>query len=332
MLRNALKYVFVLTLMVTAFSAAAFAESTQATYDPCTGASGYKAISKVKPPPAPAPTALKVKPWGLTSRFEALSKYNPVNWWADCCLPMPAKGQFVIAPRVFFARVAGEARRGTDITGVQTAVVNFDDHLGFKKSGNAIWSINALYQIRPRWGIRYSFSPMVMEATNSPTTAFSFAGQTFAAGNPVHSKWERYEHRAGLVFTLSRTNYSSTNFFAEWLNVQDKLTIGGAAGTTFAVTMNDTKNMAVTGLEFDKCLKNYHGNTLALSGRGSIAFLNDSIGYDAEAALSYLIPIKTGRFGFVKGGYRYASLKKDRPNRMFNTSLDGPFVQVGFLF
>ena len=39
MLRNALKYVFVLMLMVTAFSAAAFAESTQATYDPCTGAS-----------------------------------------------------------------------------------------------------------------------------------------------------------------------------------------------------------------------------------------------------------------------------------------------------
>ena len=74
MLRNALKYVFVLMLMVTAFSAAAFAESTQATYDPCTGASGYKAISKVKPPPAPAPTALKVKPWGLTSRFDALSQ------------------------------------------------------------------------------------------------------------------------------------------------------------------------------------------------------------------------------------------------------------------
>jgi len=332
MLRNALKYVFVLMLMVTAFSAAAFAESTQATYDPCTGASGYKAISKVKPPSAPAPTALKVKPWGLTSRFDALSQYNPVNWWADCCLPMPAKGQFVLEPRVFFARVSGEARRGTDITGVQTATVNFDDHLGFKKSGNAIWSIDALYQIRPRWGIRYSFSPMVLEATNSPVTAFSFAGQTFAAGTPVHSKWERFEHRAGLVFALSRTNYSSTNFFAEWLNVQDRLTIGGAGGTTVPGTMNDTKNMAVTGLEFDKCLKNYRGNTLALSGKGSIAFLNDSIGYDAEAALSYLIPIQKGRFGFVKGGYRYAYLKKDRPARMFNTTLDGPFVQVGFLF
>jgi len=332
MLRNALKYVFVFTLMVTAFSAAALADSAQPTYDPCTGAAGYKAISKVKPGPSPSPTALKVKPWGIASRFDALSRYNPVNWAMDCCLPMPAKGQFLLGPRVLFGRVQGEVRRGTDITGIQTAVVNFDDHLGFKKSGNAFWSIDALYQIRPRWGIRYSFSPMLMEATNSPTTAFSFAGQTFAAGTPVRSKWERFEHRAGLVFTLSRTAYSSTNFFAEWLNVQDKLTIGGATGITAAVTMNDTKNLAVAGLEFDKCLKNYRGNTLAISGRGSIAFLNDSIGYDAEAALSYLIPIKTGRFGFIKGGYRYAYLKKDKPARMFNTTMDGPFVQVGFLF
>ena len=99
-----------------------------------------------------------------------------------------------------------------------------------------------------------------------------------------------------------------------------------------SATYERHEDVAVTGDEFEKCLKNYRGNTLALSGKGPIAFLNDSIGYNAEAALSYLIPIKTGRFGFVKGGYRYAYLKKDRPARMFNTSLDGPFVEVGFLF
>ncbi|MGB6064960.1 MAG: hypothetical protein WBG50_09130 [Desulfomonilaceae bacterium] len=330
MLRIYLKYLCVLTFILTALSAAAFADSSQTTYDPCTGASGYKAISKVKPPSTSAPTVLKVKPWNVSSRFRGLSRYNPINWWTGCCLPMPAKGQFIVGPRVFFARLQGSARRGTELTGVQTAVVDFNDHLGFKKNGNAFWSIEAQYQIRPRWAIRYSFSPMQMEATNFPATAFSFGGQTFAAGTPVHSKWERYENRAGLVFTLSKTTYSATNFVMEWLNVQDKLTIGG--GTVAAVGMDNTKNLAYTGLEFEKCLKNYHGNTLALTGKGGIAFLNDAIGYDAEAALSYLIPIKTGRFGFVKGGYRYTYLKKERPNRMFNTTMDGAFVQVGFLF
>lgn len=253
MLRNFIKYLCVLISTVTVLSAAAFADSSQTTYDPCTGASGYKAISKVKPPPTSAPKILKVKPWGISSRFRGLSRYNPINWWSGCCLPMPAKGQFVLGTKVLFARLQGSARSGTDLTGVQTAVVDFNDHLGFNKTGNAFWSIEAQYQIRPRWAIRYSFAPMQMEATNFPTTAFSFRGQTFAAGTPVHSKWERYENRAGIVFTLSRTTYSATNFVMEWLNVQDKLSVGG--GTVAAVAMDDTKNLAFTGLEFEKCLK-----------------------------------------------------------------------------
>jgi hypothetical protein len=98
------------------------------------------------------------------------------------------------------------------------------------------------------------------------------------------------------------------------------------------VVMDDTNNVAILGLEFDRCLKNYRGNTLALNGKGGIAFLDDSIGYEAEAALNYLIPIRTGRFGFVKAGYQYAQLKKDRPGRMFGTTMDGPFLQLGLLF
>ena len=157
-------------------------------------------------------------------------------------------------------------------------------------------------------------------------------GQTFAAGTDVRSKWDHFEHRAGLVFNISRTNNSLTNLFAEWLYVQDKLTIGGITTTAASVTWDDNKSMAVLGLEFDKCLKNYRGNTLTFSGKGGIAFFNDVLGYEAEAALNYMIPIKTGRFGFIKGGYRYAHLKKDKGHQMFTSDMDGAFLQVGFLF
>ncbi len=125
---------------------------------------------------------------------------------------------------------------------------------------------------------------------------------------------------------------SQANLFAEWLNIQDRLTIGAAGTVGASATWDDTKNLAEVGLEFDKCLKNYHGNTLALSGKAGVAFLNDSLGYEVEAALSYLIPIKTGRFGFVKGGYSYASLKKAKHHEVFGTTMDGPFLQLGFLF
>ncbi|MBI5249907.1 MAG: hypothetical protein HY912_10470 [Desulfomonile tiedjei] len=178
--------------------------------------------------------------------------------------------------------------------------------------------------------MRYSFTPIFMDATNFPRTSFNFMGQTFASATEVRSKWEHIEHRAGLYFNVSQSQHSSTNLFADWLHVQDKLSIG--TGVTSAVVWDDTKNMAVTGIEFIRCLKNFHGNTLAFSGKGGIAFLNDTVGYEAEAGLSYMIPIKSGRFGFVKGGYRYSHLKKEKPTEVFGSTIDGAFLQVGFLF
>ena len=263
----------------------------------------------------------KVKPSPAFARgWEGLSQYNPMAWWGDCCLPTPAKGQFWVGPRVTFARIQGKARRGQDLAAFQTSMVDFDDHLNIKKNGNAIWSIEVMYQFRPRWGIRYSFSPILLEGNGTPRTAFSFGSQTFAAGTEFFSKWERYQHRAGLVFNITRSMNSQANLFADWLNIQDRLTIGAAGTIGASATWDDTKNLAEVGLEFDKCLKNYHGNTLALSGKAGVAFLNDSLGYEAEAALSYLIPIKTGRFGFVKGGYSYAKFEEGQTPRGFRHS------------
>jgi hypothetical protein len=335
MLGKTVNWFFILTIIVAVFAAAASGQETAPTYDLSSNAGndlapGYQAISKVK---APAPVATKVKPYsGLTSRFDALSRFNPVSWGPDCYLPVPAQGQFVLGPSFWFARVQGEVRHGGPTAGATTvSTVDFDDHLGFKKSGNLIWSIEAMYQFRPRWGIRYSFMPVTMEATHAPAAAFNFGGNSFTGGSTIRSKFEHYEHRAGLVFHLSHTANALTSVFADWLHVQDKLTIGGVGTATTSVTWDTTKNLAVLGLEFNKCLKNYRGNTLAIGGKGGVAFLNDTFGWEAELALSYLIPIRTGRFGFVKGGYRYTDMRREKHSLM-DITLDGPFVQVGFLF
>jgi len=335
MLGKTSNWCFVLIIFVAVFAAAASGQETAPTYDLSSNAGndlapGYQAITKVK---APAPAATKVKPYsGMTSRFDALSRYNPVNWGPDCYLPVPAQGQFVLGPSFWFARFQAEARRGPTTGGTPVSTVDFDDHLGFKKSGNLIWSIEAMYQFRPRWGIRYSFTPMTMEATHTPATAFNFGGNSFTSGSTIRSKFDRYEHRAGLVFHLSHTANALTSVFADWLHVQEKLTIGGVGTATTSVTWDTSKNLAVLGLEFNKCLKNYRGNTLAISGKGGVAFLDDTFGWEAELALSYLIPIRTGRFGFVKGGYRYANMRSEKQASLLDTTMDGPFVQLGFLF
>jgi hypothetical protein len=290
---------------------------------------GYKGIAKTKPSTA---GVLKVRPSGLSSRFRGLSSFNPANWGLNCYLPAPAKGQFLLGPELFFSRFKGEARRGLVLTGLDSTTVDFDDNLGFSGSGNTLWSIKALYQFRPRLAVTYSFMPISLEATGTSLSGFQFGGQAFTAGASLHSKFDRYEHRAGLVFNVSRRSNAVTSLFAQWLYIQDRLMIKDSAGLGTAATWDDDKNLALVGVQFNKCLKNYHGNTLALNIQGGVSFLDDTMGYEAEAGLSYLIPIKRGRFGFLKGGYRYSHLKKETDLEMLGTTLDGAFLQLGFLF
>lgn len=335
MLRNVVILTFVLMIFASYLGSSSFA--WQPKYEPCSAtqpadpvAADVKGITKVKP----SSQILKVKPggFGFSQGLRGISRFNPMNWGLDCCLPAPAKGQFVVDSRFNFMRVNGEVRHGQAMQGVEASVVNFDDHLGMAKTGNTIWSIDAHYQFQPRWGLRYSFMPIDMDGSKLPVTSFRFGGQTYTGGQRVRSKWERYEHKIGVAFDLKRTTNSVTTLLAEWRYIQERLTVGQTTGTATAVTLDDDKSLAFLGLEFNKCLKNYRGSTLAMSCMGGVSFLDDHIGYDAEASLSYLIPIRRGRFGFIKGGYRYAQLKKDKGYETLSTQMDGAFVSVGFLF
>jgi hypothetical protein len=333
MLRRCINYSCILTVLLMVGVVGAFAESTPGVLDSYAAASldaspSYKAISKVKPS---EPAVTKVKP-GFMSRLEGLSRFNPANWGSECILPAPAQGQFTAGPRVWFGKVQGEARRTIGTATVPGSSVNFHDNLGFGQNSTAIWGFEAKYQLRPRFGLRYSFMPMKMESKYTSPASFTFANQLFAAGTLIESKWERFEHRAGVTFNLTSNVSSRTSLFAEWMYLQDKLQIGSGVGAISPIVWDRTRNLAVVGAEFDKCLKNFRGNSLNLSCKADVMFLNNCFGFDAETALNYMIPIKTGRFGFVKGGYRYSYFQKDNNKDLFETTIGGPFVQIGFLF
>ncbi|MEW6352051.1 MAG: hypothetical protein AB1646_23620 [Thermodesulfobacteriota bacterium] len=292
---------------------------------------GYDPVAKVKPEPDAA--AVKVKPYpGFGSSLRGLSRFNPLEWVGPCLLPTPNPKQFVAGPQVFFANLRGEARRTIGMVGIGATKVNFDDHLGFRKSGNTLWEIDAHYQFLPRWGLRYSFRPISMDSSYTTPESFAFSGQTFTAGSQIRSKLEHFTHRAGLVFDVTRHPSSATSVFAEWTYVQRRLTIANQLGIGTSAVWDQNSSLATLGVEFNKCVRNYKGNTLALNVKGSVTFLDDHLGYDAEAALKYIIPIRQGRFGFIKGGYRYAHLKKERDADLFDVAMDGAFLQVGFLF
>ncbi|MGC8604442.1 MAG: hypothetical protein ACP5VS_12260 [Desulfomonilaceae bacterium] len=334
MLRRCLNYLCILIALFMVGVAGAYAESTPGILDSYAEASldaspNFRAISKVKPS---EPSISKVKP-GIMSRFEGLSRFNPANWGSEYILPAPAKGQFTVGPRLWFGNIGGEVRR---TIGINPAVpglrVDFTKNLGFGQNTTTIWGVDLQYQLRPRFGLRYSFTPMKLESRYTSQVAFTFENQSFGAGIRVESKWDRYEHRAGLTFNLSNSSSSRTSIFAEWMYLQNRLQIGSRAGAVAPVVWNDVRSVAVVGAEFDKCLKNFRGNSLNLSCKADVLFLSDCFGFDAETALNYMIPIKTGRFGFIKGGYRYSYFQEDNNRDLFDTSIGGVFVQVGFLF
>ena len=326
MLGHTRKYLFLLVLLIAATCSAAWAQQVKpgAQTDPT---NAKKPIYKVKPR---APEVFKVKPgYGL----QGIARFNPFAWGFDCCLPTTAQRQFEVGPRVWFARLQGQASKGGRLVGFEPrSVVDFDDHLGFTKSGNVIWSVDARYQLLPRWGIEYSFTPITLEATNQGTETFTFMGQSFTAGTSIRSRWDRYQHRAGLTFDVTRSANSVARAYVDWLYIQDKLTLRQALGVTPTVSWDDDKSLAVVGLQLNKCLRNFRGNTLAINCKAGVAFLGDHTGYELETGLSYIIPIRAGRFGFLKGGYRYAQLKKDKDYELFKTTMDGAFVQAGFIF
>lgn len=326
MLGHTRKYLFLLSLLIVATCSAAWAQQgvPGAQTDP---ANLKKPIYKVKPC---APEVFKVKP---ESALQGITRFNPFAWGLDCCLPTTALRQFEAGPRVWFARVQGQVSKGGRITGFEPrSVIDFDDDLRIPKSGNLMWSVDAHYQFLPRWGIRYSFSPFTTDASSYPAETFTFLGQTFIAGTPVRSRWDRTEHRAGLSFDVVHTPNSVTRAYADWLYIQDKLSLRQALGATPALTWDSDKNLAVVGVELNKCLRNFQGSTLALNCKAGVAFLDDHNGYELEAGLSYIVPIRAGRFGFLKGGYRYAHLNKDKDYELFKTTMDGAFVQAGFIF
>ncbi|MEW6136778.1 MAG: hypothetical protein AB1733_00995 [Thermodesulfobacteriota bacterium] len=294
-----------------------------------------KPIYKVKPAPEATPET-PAPVWKVKPRFDldGLAQYNPLTWGAECFLPTAAPRQFEAGAEVWFGRIQGQIAKGGGffLPGEQPSVVDFDDHLGMGKSGNVMWKAMAHYQVAPRWGIHYSFSPFTMEATGTSQNTFTFMGTTVVAGTPVRSRWDRYEHRAGLVFDVTRSPNSVTSLYADWMYIQDKVAIRQALGGLQNMVWDADKNLAVAGIELKKCLKNFRGNTLALNCKAGIAFLDDHNGYELEAGLSYILPIKQGRFGFLKGGYRYAQLTKDKNLELFKTKIDGAFVEAGFIF
>jgi hypothetical protein len=299
---------------------------------PATGSAvqGVKAaprrISKVKPA---VKRISKVKAPG---RFSAFSRFMPFHFGAACYQPAPFRGQLLLGARSFFARERGEVRHGIPVPGSPNEMLEFERDLGIKGFA-PVFTVMGQYQFLPRWGIRYSFTPVDLEGRNLLDRSFTFHGRTFTMGTRVRTKWQRYNHRSGLVYNLSRKPSSLVGAFAEWLHYQSSLTIENelTAAQLGKARWDNDGDLAVVGIEVEKCFKSYMSSTIGFKCKGAVTFLDDHKGFEVETSLSYAMPFSGGHFGFIRGGYRYSRLEKDSNADRIVSSMDGAFVELSLL-
>jgi hypothetical protein len=87
------------------------------------------------------------------------------------------------------------------------------------------------------------------------------------------------------------------------------------------------------GLELQRCIKTAaNGGTFSFDHKAGVIFLDDVEGWDVQAGARYSIPLNYGRWGYMKGGYRYVEIKKSQSDYAFKHALEGGYMEFGFIF
>lgn len=323
---------FILAAFATSASAwnlaqAAFVEPKQEQAAPAAEKKPVKvhAITKVKP----TKRIVKCRPLDMG--------YSPTfatGGPATCLLPFERPRGWSLSAEAVYARTKGKVRftQGSLYTWNYTDDVDLNSQLGVPDH-NVVGSFGVRFRFSPSWSVRYAFMPMTLEASGNSSQNFTFGTLNLVtSGQPTRVKWERMYHRIGLVYEPIRSFSSRVSLFGEFVKLEDKIQLSQMGmGSS---TMDNDFNMAMAGIECEKCLKTTANcSTLSLECNAGVAFGDDGLGTDMSTGLKFSIPLNNGRWGYVKGGYRYVSYKKKYSDaKLIDTCLEGGFLQMGLVF
>jgi hypothetical protein len=284
-----------------------------------------KPIIKVKP----APKIVKCRPPD--------AGYGPdiaLGMPPSCILPFERPQGWSVSAEAMYARTKGKVRFSQGVYGTYNTYedVDLNSDLGVPDH-NVMGTFAARYRFSPAWSVRYSLMPMVIESSGTASRNFTFGNVNLVAyGQATKVKWERFYHRIGLVYDPIRTMSSRVSVFGDFVKLDDRIqfTQVGFASST----MDTNFNMGMAGVEMERCLKTTAScSTLSLECSAAVAFGDDGVGSDMSTGIKFSIPLNNGRWGFVKGGYRYLTYKKKYSDaKLIDTCVDGGFVQMGLVF
>ena len=338
--RNTYKIAISLLFLVLTWGATAHAYSVMQAAAPATPEDLYA-------PTSPSYQAT-IEPVVKARRIEKVRAVRKVRhpsrlagpWIGGCYLPVPKIKGWEMEVSAIFARTKGKLSFGNwnnqygygyGQYGWQEAM-DLNTQLGVPDH-YVVPSMSIRYRFRPRWAMRYTLMPMEIRGSGNPEGYYGGYGQG------VQVVWQRLYHRAGLVYDAIRTFRARVSVFGDYVRMDEKISVvgigyGGYGGYGGGTTFDNDLNMAMAGLEFERCLRTASFcDTLSLECRGGVAFLDEACGGDLMTQLKYSIPLGRGRWGYLAGGYRFVQFKKGYNDfKRIDTSIEGGFVKMGFIF
>lgn len=256
----------------------------------------------------------------------------------QCVLPKPMQGQWELTTQALFARTKGTIawpRVSWYYYSGYTNEVDLNGDMGIPEHA-VIPEVTLSYQFRPNWALRYSFLGTALNGGNANSSrpfVFGNSYNYYFGYGGLNSKWEHNYQKVGLVYDPIKTCTSRISLEADWVHSEDKITLNCVYCGYGSTIFSRSGDYGMVAAQIQNCLKTApNGGALSLDCKAGVIFYDDSEGWDAHTALKFSIPLGCGRWGYMKGGYRFINIKKSQPDLLFCQSMEGGFAEAGFVF
>jgi hypothetical protein len=251
-----------------------------------------------------------------------------------CILPKRMPRQWELSAQAFFPTLSGSVQWPVSVLGIPTDEVSLTDDLGLPKHP-VLGEYSAYYQINWNWSIYYSIMPISLSATTTARRSFSFGiWRPVAAGSQIRTDWNFIYQRLGLMYTAINSCNASLSIYTAWLyNPQEFKVSCSVCPDWPASKLDRDRQMLMSGIDLKKCIRTLcNGSTLSCDTKASIGYLDNTLVLDIQPGMRFSVPLNCGRWGFVKGGYRWLNFNESRNDLKMNLYLEGGFVEGGLIF
>jgi hypothetical protein len=195
------------------------------------------------------------------------------------------------------------------------------------------------FQIRPNWGVRYTFMPIQQEQVSNVRTraglGFWWGYLFYPENTPIYTKWHRNINRWDIVYDWFQARHAVSSIFAGYSLYDDLLSVATRLPAPVQLRARSRSfGLAHAGMSIDRIIRDFgcSGTTASCHCKFSLQFLEGYFGWDGSAMGRITVPMNCGRYGYLEAGWRWVVLGRDQPTDKDKTTLEGLTGAAGIVF